>query len=179
MNTAPIRFAIETAKDVMKKTTISRSDANHIYTSLSHVLKEIKSDRLWNAGFNAAFDAVGIRRDLLTPALFRNIAGESFTVNKAKVQLGLWGYTCLKDADGNPVLKNGEKVMTPVFRVVHSWTPNLVLKILAQSAAFKQAKKRILEIGAEQTIEKGLDVSIKDTHELGKIISFPTISHVL
>jgi hypothetical protein len=48
----------------------------------------------------------------------------------------------MKDDNGMPVLdEHGKKIMRPQFRVIRAWSPNLVLKVLVQSAAFKQQEQ--------------------------------------
>lgn len=137
-----INSAIAHAMCILKITAHARTTANRKFGSLSHVLKQVKKDSLWNAGVREAFAAVGIPDAcIITPALLLNVADELCLVNEetGKKQLGVWGQTCMKDDNGMPVLdEHGKKTMRPQFRVIRAWSPNLVLKVLAQSAAFKQ-----------------------------------------
>ena len=131
---------INNSKQVMKGTAKARASANKEYASLSNVLKQIKEKKMWSAGFGEAFAGVGITdaKDL-TPALFRSLAPEVCAKDKkGKKQLAIWGMAVVKDADGMPALDaEGAIVYTPVQRIVKAWTPNKVLQILAQSAAFR------------------------------------------
>jgi hypothetical protein len=89
-----INSAIAHAMYILKITAHVRTAANRKYGSLSHVLKQVKTDSLWNAGFREAFAAVGIPdAHMITPALLLNIADELCLVNEetGKKQLGVWG----------------------------------------------------------------------------------------
>ena len=70
----------------------------------------------------------------LTLAFLRTLAPEMFKADK----LALWGMSTQKDDDGNPVLdEKGKVIKVPVQRIVKAWTPNKVLQLFAQSAAFR------------------------------------------
>ena len=127
-------------KGVMKSTSKARAAANKEYASLSNVLKQIKAKTLWGKGFAEAFAAVGITdKDALTPAMFRELAPEVCAKDrKGKKQLAVWGMTALKDSEGEIVCDEEDNpILVPVQRIVKAWTPNKVLQILAQSAAFR------------------------------------------
>lgn len=131
---------IKNSKYILKCTSRARSSANRHYSSLSNVLKQIKKDPLWNAGFSDAFAVMGIKEPMtLTPALLRTLAPEMFKADKdGKLMLALWGMSTQKDDDGNPTFDEKDKVIKiPVQRIVKAWTPNKVLQLLAQSAAFR------------------------------------------
>jgi hypothetical protein len=72
------------------------------------------------------------------------VVDELCLVNKktGKKQLSVWGQISVKDENGISVLdEHGKNIMRPKFRVIRAWTPNLVLKVLAQIAAFKQQEQ--------------------------------------
>ena len=116
------------------------------FTSLSHVLKHIKSKGLWDACFADVFATIGVTNPIiLTPAWFLNNLSQKCIVEKnGKPQLCIWGMKTLKDEQGNPILnRNGTPVKEPVARVVSTWTPNTVIKLIAQSRAFNEEQLQI------------------------------------
>lgn len=140
MKTDSFLNVINDSKHILKCTSRVRSSANKHYTSLSHVLKQIKTESLWNAGFSKAFAVMGVTSPMdLTPALFRDLAPEMFKADKdGKLMLALWGMSTQKDDDGNPTFdEKGKVIKIPVQRIVKAWTPNKVLQLLAQSAVFR------------------------------------------
>ena len=131
---------INDSKLILKCTSRARSSANKHYASLSHVLKQIKAASLWNAGFSEAFTVLGVKEPMtLTPALLRTLAPEMFKADKdGKLMLALWGMSTQKDNNGNTTFdEKGKIIKIPVQRIVKAWTPNKVLQLLAQSAAFR------------------------------------------
>lgn len=146
MNTqnSGINSVVMKSKNALKYTAKARAAANKHYNSLSHVLKDIKTKSLWNAGFAETFAVYDIMNPhVLTPELLLNLAApEMFKADKrGKLKLALWGMSAQKDANGNPALdEKGKVIKVPVPRIVKVWTPNKVLLLLAQSAAFRNQK---------------------------------------
>lgn len=132
--------AIEMAKEIVKVSNKTKKAGNMQFSSLSHVLKHVKSEEFWNAGFGKAFAAVSVTDpSQLTPAWFlNNLSAKCKKERKGKMMLCVWGLKTRKDEDGVPILdRTGNPIKDPVPRIVSSWSPNTILKLLAQSQAFR------------------------------------------
>lgn len=113
-------------KDILKALRAADKERN----SLSQVLVDIR--RLWNKGYDKAFAVVGITdsnpKEFNPTRIKRAISEKCLVKDKTgKDQIGLWGYRSIKNDKGEVVGKES------VQRVVRSWSPSKLLRVLAQS----------------------------------------------
>lgn len=126
---------IESANVVLKSVGTEVRGANREYTSISRVLKDMQRKDLLKAGYGKAFEAVGMEGGNITPKEFREALPAELvgTDKKGKEYIGLWGWkTIEKDAQGKVTKREA------VLRKLTSWTPNKVLKVLAQAQELKK-----------------------------------------
>lgn len=145
---------IEASEKSLKNVAKEVRGGNVVYTSLSQVLKDIQRSDLMKAGYKAAFAGLGVAIDenkkfaaadffcLMQEAQYKAVTVGKGKEKKEVKKLGLWGWSQMKDADGNKLFE--EDGVTPkmeaVLRVVTAWTPNKVFKAIAQAKAIKVQK---------------------------------------
>ena len=151
-NAAIISGAENILKDILKSLRAADKERN----SLSQVLVDIR--RLWNKGYGNAFAVVGITdKDpkVFNPARIKNAICDKCLVKDktGKQQIGLWGYRSVKNDKGEVIDREA------VCRVVHSWSPAKLLRVLAQSVYYDGLAKSKEE--AEAKLDGKADSSKK------------------